>query len=428
MQTAWRLTIFTWLWRVALLLLPWQIRWFVGVELAGWPWEQGALSVYASMLPMVGTILWAHFFCEPKRYGLIVRHLSIEWIIFCILFFVSVLVSGWNGLALRAICFWWFSFFLFLFFVRSLVLMKVEKKDVMWIFFWSLIPHAFIGLWQYADQLVYGSKWLGMASQDPRSLGVSVVEHGEYRLLRSYGGFSHPNIFGGWLAIGLLIALVLSRFVQKKSHIIVLALGSALMAMALVLSYSRSAWIAFVIGLLFLTGSFIWKKRNMPQFFLVVLCFILLSGAIVFVSQWPHIASRFQVETRLEQKSVSERVANLRDARQLFMGRPWFGYGPNAEMLGLNILQKTEAPLQPPHMIFVLAFLDFGLIGMACLLWLLFRARGFFQDRTILFLLIVCGILGAFDHYLWSHWAGRCLLMIVCLFCVLPQIQMPEED
>jgi hypothetical protein len=428
MQAAWRLTIFTWLWRVALLLLPWQIRWFVGVELAGWPWEQGALSVYASLIPLIGTVLWAHFVCEPKQDFLNARHLKIEWMFFSFLFFVSLFVSRWNVLALRAICFWWFSFFVFYFFGRSLVLMKVEKKEVMWMFFWSLIPHAFLGLWQYADQFIHGSKWLGMASQDPRSLGVSVVEHGEYRLLRSYGGFSHPNIFGGWLAIGLLIAFVLSHVVQKKSHVIVLALGSALMMMALVLSYSRSAWIAFVVGLLFLIGMLVWQKRITSQFFWVVLCSIFIAGSIVTFSQWPHITSRFQAETRLERKSVSERVTNLNDAWQLFMRQPWFGYGPNAEMLGLSGLEKTEAPLQPPHTIFVLVVLDFGLIGLTCLLWLIFRVRSVFQDRSVLFLFIVCGVLGLFDHYLWSHWAGRSLFMMVCLFCVLPQIQMPEED
>ena len=86
MQAAWRITIFTWLWRVALLLLPWQIRWFVGVELVGWPWEQGALSVYASLIPLIGTVLWAHFVCGPKQDFLNARHLKIEWMFFPFLF------------------------------------------------------------------------------------------------------------------------------------------------------------------------------------------------------------------------------------------------------------------------------------------------------------------------------------------------------
>ncbi len=437
--------VFSWLWRLSLLLLPWQIRWFSGASLAGWPWEQGTWSIVLSMLFMLGTVIWVFVFCRPEwnevkrnvvegssvsRRSLRFASTSVEMKLGILVFLVlsSFVVSWGNILALRAICFWWFSVLLLVGFIWSLVKMKVQKTDVLWMFFWSLIPHALLGIWQYADQFVFGSKWLGMAVQDPRMLGVSVVEHGEFRLLRAYGGFPHPNIFGGWLAVGLLNVLALSRDVYKKNQALILVFGSVLMSIAFILSYSRSAWIAFVIGLVMYLGRSFWKKQALTQFFWLVLFAIVLSGAIVSGSQWSHIASRFQTETRLEQKSVSERVTNLKDAGQLFLRRPWFGYGPNAEMLSLVTTEKAEAPLQPPHNIFVLFILDFGLIGSLVVVWLVFRLRKLFANGSFFSWFVACVALGLFDHYLWSHWAGRCLFMLVCLFCFLPRTQMPEED
>lgn len=43
-------------WRVTILALPWQTRWFLDAQLAGWPWEQGRVSFYLSWIPLLLTI------------------------------------------------------------------------------------------------------------------------------------------------------------------------------------------------------------------------------------------------------------------------------------------------------------------------------------------------------------------------------------
>ncbi|MCC7357775.1 O-antigen ligase family protein [Candidatus Uhrbacteria bacterium] len=418
----WRNRVFTGSWMLTLWLLPWQSRWFFPVELAGWPWEQGTWSIVLSMFPMFFSILWIWIFCKPT----LITHKR-KSIGIAILFVISVFATRGNPLAIQAISFWWFSCFLLASFAWSLMRKNITKEEVMWIFFLTLIPHALLGIWQYADQFVFPSTWLGMASQDPRMLGVSVVEHGKYRLLRAYGGFPHPNIFGGWLAIGLLNALLLSRVVRKKYQAIGLAFGSALLMMALILTYSRSSWIAFGVGFVWFIGWNIWKKNTFSSFFWAVCISIILSGAIVSISQRSHVFSRFQTETRLEKRSISERVTSLKDAGTLFLQRPYFGFGPNAEMLGLVSTEKTKAPLQPPHTIFVLFVLDFGLIGSLIFIWIIVRLKFTFYDNICFPFIIACVILGLFDHYLWSYWSGRCLLMIICLFCFLPRRQKLEE-
>src|SRR5690349_8627644 len=49
-----------WSWRLALLALPWQTRWFSeGPMLGGLPWEQGRWAFYLSWIPLGLTVLMA---------------------------------------------------------------------------------------------------------------------------------------------------------------------------------------------------------------------------------------------------------------------------------------------------------------------------------------------------------------------------------
>ena len=48
--------MFELLWRLSILTLPFQTRWFHDASLAGWPWEQGRWSVYVSWGLMLGTV------------------------------------------------------------------------------------------------------------------------------------------------------------------------------------------------------------------------------------------------------------------------------------------------------------------------------------------------------------------------------------
>jgi hypothetical protein len=49
-----------WSWRLAILALPWQTRWFAeGPALGGLPWEQGRWAFYLSYIPLGITVLMA---------------------------------------------------------------------------------------------------------------------------------------------------------------------------------------------------------------------------------------------------------------------------------------------------------------------------------------------------------------------------------
>lgn len=420
-----------WLPRLALLALPWQIRWFSDTALAGWSWEQGRVSVYVSWAVLIGFVLFGRGAINRAPVSVagslksVMKHAP-TYAIFLLI--ISSLISLFiSPGSLRPILQWWLQIAVLAAFVMTLIRVRLPARTLAVWFVVSLLPHVVLGYWQYAIQEVIGSRWLGMAAQLPENLGVSVVEHGAYRVLRMYGGFPHPNIFGGWIAIGLLVSLWLAATSETKSRALLWSLASAFISLALLLSYARGAWLAALVGVALLlcvgAGSSRPGRGNRApasrQFFFIALFASLVAVGILGYSQRDHLAARFDRSQRLEAKSLDMRVASLQTGWDLFRRNILIGTGPNAELLSLATEQKTRTPLEPPHNIYLLALVNFGLIGSAALLYLaLLFLRGAWRSTAREIALPTIAVLlgiGLFDHYLWSTWSGQALVAFTLL-------------
>src|SRR5438132_418048 len=64
------------------------------------------------------------------------------------------------------------------------------------------------------------------------------------RWLRSYGSFPHPNILGGFLALSLAVLAVHMDMRVRRLRAVALAVGFG----ALLLAFSRAAWLAVMLG------------------------------------------------------------------------------------------------------------------------------------------------------------------------------------
>ncbi|MEK7655206.1 MAG: O-antigen ligase family protein [Patescibacteria group bacterium] len=459
-------TLFSIFWRLAILSLPWQTRWFADASLAGWPWEQGRLSFYVSWIIIVAATIFGFrsipFDPSPKPVSQnpsqpaptkMVRTVHFRWFLFLVFFAGSVFFSGGARDVFRAIGQWWSQVFLLGLFVVALRRAAVSQRKIAAWFVISLLPHIALGVWQYATQKVFGSSLLGIAAQDPINLGVSVVEHGVYRLLRIYGGFPHPNIFGGWLAVGLILAIWLASTSETKYRALSWSIVSAFCSMALILTYARGAWIAAIVGIVLLI-SLLTKEglgevrgRNGQFLFVALLCSFVAS-VIVAIPNADHIRSRLVASDRLEQKSLVTRAGSLREGWEMFLRQPFFGTGPNAELFLLSTrLPKgtTVEPLEPPHNVFLLTLVNFGIVGMILLFMILLpyllkqlagRSQGSAPTdcshgehigpplrgeggtspplQTTRYALLAClVILAIFDHYLLSTWSGQALVAVV---------------
>ncbi len=413
--------------------LPWQTRIFWEAELAGWPWEQGRISIYASWLLVAGAVLLG--LTQQQKTLPVVFKRNIFWFLSALAGVTLVAMPYPTTAAIQ----WWLQVMLLLTFGIVLFKARVGLDKVFFWFALGLVPQALMGVWQFFVQMVFQSKWLGMAGQDPASLGVSVVQTQMGRYLRSYGGSPHPNILGAWMSFGLVVVFWLAsikRTAVDRCPRWCWWLMGGLFTTALFYSFSRSAGLALVAGgLVFVIYSGLktglWKNK---YFLLPVILLILLSVLhhdLVFT----RLGSSNQ---RLEAKSVVTRVQTIRDGVLVFQNKLWFGTGPNSELPVLARIKKIDqsaAPLETPHLVWLLILVNCGIVGGLFIFgFSLFILRRFLdqwkyiqvQDRAMIMSLGAClGVLGSLDHYLWTTWSGQ--IMVGLFFFGLLSVIYTQE-
>lgn len=450
-NTVWTSRFFAWSWRLAVLALPWQIRFFAeGAKVAGWPWEQGRLSVYVSWIPMLMAVALGYFL--PKT-DLKKKIKSILVWPFVALGAITILASPISPIASAQ---WWLQVgVLSAFFVT---LMRVEtcrdrglEKFAFW-FAMSLLPCAVISIIQVFAQDVWGGSWLGMATQHATDLGVSVLQTSGGRWLRAYGIFPHPNILGVWMALGIVVAAYLYSISGDSKRRIAWLAVQTFFSWGLFYSYSRSAWIAAAVGLSVFVALWFWGRghvetpsdgvsaptnaesvptvyrgRRLPwlAFAVPVLCFLVLS-AVNSDLVW----SRASATARTEKISVDARVQSLDHGLSVFVRYPFLGTGPGNYLPALaNVknISESDSPLEHPHLVWLLMLDEVGIFGFAALVLAMASAISLYRkNRTRvsasewglgLALSAVWMSALLFDHYAWSTWSGQALTAF--LACVV---------
>jgi len=244
--------------------------------------------------------------------------------------------------------------------------------------------------------------------------GVSVVAQADGgRWLRAYGTLSHPNILGGYLLVGL--ALAGERFWATRGRGW-LAVGG-LIALGILLTFSRSAWLAtgVMAGVLFGLWLRRWPKRRLNWAQLRRWAAVGLGGlALLMVPMLPLVAARVQIggdEAGLEQRSLSDRVRLNRAAVEMFLRVPWTGVGGGGFVVGLYAAEGVALPLEPAHNLLLLLAAELGLPGAAAAAgllgataWWMWRRGRQAEPAELVLASVVAGMLviGLFDHYWWT--------------------------
>lgn len=287
----------------------------------------------------------------------------------------------------------------------------LNRTRALYVFLASVFLHASLGIWQFLNQKTFAAKYLGIASHDPQMLGTSVVETINGRWLRAYGGLDHPNILGGVLVFALLFSAFLlarKKIINSQIHVwglLLLFLSYFTSLVALFFSFSRTAWLAYVIGMICLLVVIIknedrWVlKRFLALSFFSVILFIL--------AVFPYrelIFTRIDVATRLEKASLTERVDYLSDAEAMIKKNPLFGVGTGNYLRETVLNGRPNNYLnQPVHNAFILAFAESGLFAfLGLILFLSFLARDSRKQSFSLAVVVAMVILMMFDHWLLS--------------------------
>ncbi len=331
--------------------------------------------------------------------------------------FISIFVSPILSVSL-------FKYLLFLFSVSLFFVLlnfNINLRKILLFFILGVFLHSSVAVGQFFLQTDFSNKYLGGSLPDPSVLGTSVIELNEGRFLRSYGLLDHPNILGAVVFFALISVVFLLikynfNFWQKISIYFIYFI----LLLSLLTSFSRSAWLAFSISFLIIFFSLIIKKdKGIFQKFIPFLSYSVLFIVVFLFILNSFIFSRFNLDSRLEEKSINERVGQINYSREIIGDHLWFGSGLGAyhqTLLDANPNLKTYEA-QPVHNTFLLVFSEIGLWGFIFFVWFflyLFKkslaGENYFINLSLFSGLLIFMI---FDHWLWSLPFGLLFLFFI---------------
>jgi hypothetical protein len=261
-------------------------------------------------------------------------------------------------------------------------------------------------------------KWPGILDPSVRGAVIVQLPNGA-SFLRAYGTLPHPNILGGFTLILLLapIAFFLRKEKPNSLALLFVILGMALLA----LTFSRSAWLALAVFCTVL----IWKSKHFERKRLGVL---LLTIVLIFVATLLPYSQLVEARTtstssHAEEFSFIGRAWLSGEAWKMIREHPMTGVGIGSFIIELARHAGEGFVIEPVHSVYLLAGAELGIPGLLLVialsisfLYRLFKA----QDPNAILAgatLTGLGIIGLFDHYLWTLAPGRLMLgLVVGLF------------
>ena len=168
---------------------------------------------------------------------------------------------------------------------------------------------------------------------------------------RVYGTFAHPNAFGFYLVILLVMGVALLPHVSLSVRPLLLAVLWA-SAFAIVLTFSRGSWFALIIGL-FIVGTL-----QSPRIIL-----LMLGVTAVVALTVPHITARLvdvQQESNvagIEGSSLAWRFGYWGTVIDLANDSPIIGIGP-------KMTQYVTDSAKVPHNDYLRAYVETGVLGL----------------------------------------------------------------
>lgn len=241
-------------------------------------------------------------------------------------------------------------------------------------------------------------------------------------------GYAGENGFGAFEAEFLVFLLAIYSFTKKKSFKIGIALFFAFGLYCLLYSFSRGAYAAFLVSLVFL-GLF--RERK------------LLLGALVLLIAWQvflpmavqeRITMTYQQGEGLD-SSAQERVSLWQDALSLVSRDPVFGIGFDTyEFLHrVGIYEDT-------HNYYLKVMVETGIVGLLIFLWLLLKSfrLGFrlYREAEDPFLkslglgfacMIVCTAIANLFGDRWMYLQVNGFLWVL-LACVMRALQLQGQE
>jgi len=411
-------------------LLPFQTRLIYKLGLInGNPWEYGTESLYGTeiLLGIIILLALVYFALSVfKNKQLIFWHknelLSFRMVLFyltTLLLLINVFIFALDkGISVYKLT----SLILSGAFICLLIVFKPKITNIYYALVASATFQSILAIEQFVSQKVLANKWLGVAAQDPNTLGTPVVEISTGRWLRTFGTLPHPNILAGFLLIALIFIIGLTILNDNRRTKKLLTLFFIINLVGLLTTLSRGA--IFALALAIIIWSFIKQKdkeinKKISKYVLVSV-FIIIAFSVSFPEL---IGSRTLGQDRLENISNTSRLTQYSEFWQIYKSNWLSGIGLNNYTVAeyLNSPGQSAWDYQPMHNAYLLIIAELGLMGLIVVISYLafliskFKQRiNFSQEQLIAFIsLLAISIVAIFDHYLWSFYFGLLLFSLV---------------
>lgn len=280
-------------------------------------------------------------------------------------------------------------------------IVQTKQKFSSIVFFLSIgvLYSSVIAIVQFVLQRsVGGPLWfLGERTFSADTPGIARADFYSLFRLRPYATFPHPNVLGGFLAI--MLPIIMSQIKNKKQpfHIAAMFLGT----IALVVTFSRSAWIIAIIGVALVSLK---KKYFIPLLVFGIALAMLITGTL-----------------GAKDESVLVRKELNNSAIAMFVESPIVGKGLGNYLVELpkKLVSRQIYFLQPDHNIYLLAMAETGILGLVAIVWTLVKAlKGTFAVFKLPLVLLL--LVGLVDHYPVTLQQGQLMLTIFLSLSLLP--------
>lgn len=322
-------------------------------------------------------------------------------------FFLDIFVGDYR---INSFFSWLKIFLLFWLFYYLSFLNRKKFSD--W-FFWpasfSLLFFGFVAILQFLKGASLNSffYWLGERSFDKNTPGISLIYFGGRDFLRAYSTFSHPNSLAGYFGVFLILFLnfLPKNLFQNIYKIFVISFS----LFVFFLSFSRGSFFALLFC--FLIFLLIKKVPAKKIYFLIISFVFLISLFSLFIPS--------NLETRFLKGSVKERIDLIRSSRDVFLKKPFLGFGLNNFILKTSYnfdIRNINYQLQPVHNIYLLILSELGFFGFLFFYLILLRLYYYssLSFRPWFFLALTFVIIsGVVDHYWLTLMQNRLALVFL---------------
>jgi hypothetical protein len=379
---------------------PWV--WWRVVTLPWFGGETRSLGLLA-LVPVVLVGLWGVSLIRDwrqKRWQWGKRYLTLPLALYTAFILISLRLTPtsawWTQLALLAAL--WLTYFYVL----------NERPRMGWVWATILVVQGVVAMVQFGMQREVGLYAWGEPIINPVNPGASVFVVNDVVYMRGYGLTFHPNALGALMAV-LLLCMATLPFRLKWLPMLI-GFGG------LVVSFSRSGWLAFVIGfgvwLLHRARQVGWQpiltKAVRASPIVLLLIVIALPYADFATSRF------FNLNNVYELRSLYERERDALIALQVSVENP----------IGVGITNYAVAAQQiDPNAIivhngFLLTSAELGWLGFAAVLW--FTGAGLLRFHSPYHSVWVAwAIANLFDIVLWATTGLRGAVMVGLLMGLL---------